>query len=53
MQNGTDEPICKAEIETQLLRTSVWTPSGERGGGVNWETAIDIYNVHAMYKIVN
>ena len=31
-KNGTDEPICKAEIETQRQRTSVWTPSGERWG---------------------
>ena len=26
-KNGTDEPICKAEIETQ--RTNVWTTTGE------------------------
>ena len=46
MQNGTDEPICKAEIETQSLRTSVWTPSGKRRGGMNWEIGIDMYNIH-------
>ena len=46
MQNGTDEPICKAEIETQSLRKSVWTPSRERGGGMNWEIGVDIYNIH-------
>ena len=27
-KNGTDEPICNAEIETQTQRTNVWTPKG-------------------------
>ena len=27
-KNGTDELVCKAEIETQMQRTNVWTPSG-------------------------
>ena len=35
-KNDTDEPICKAEIETQMYRTNAWTPTGERGqGGMN------------------
>ena len=54
-KNGTDEPVCKAEIETQTQRTNVWTPRGESGGwggGVmNWEIGIDIYT--NMYKIGN
>ena len=28
-KNGTDELICKAEIETQMQRTNVWTKKGE------------------------
>ena len=28
-KNGTDESICKAEIETQTERANIWTPSGE------------------------
>ena len=32
-KNGTDEPDCKAEIETQMQRTNVWTPMGKSGGG--------------------
>ena len=44
-KNGTDEPICKAEIETQTQRTHVWTPRGERGGGMNWEIGIDVYTL--------
>ena len=31
-KNGTNEPVCKAEIETQMQRTNVWTPRGESRG---------------------
>ena len=45
-KNGTDEPFYKAEIETQVQRTNVWTPREESGGvvggGMNWEIGIDI-----------
>ena len=41
LKNDTHELICKAEIDTQRQRTNVWTPMGE-GGGMNWETGIDI-----------
>ena len=34
--NDTDEPVCRAEIETQMQRTNVWTPRGESGGGWGW-----------------
>ena len=50
-KNGTDEPVCKAEIETQMQRTNVWTPRGEncRGGGgggvMSWEIGIDMYTL--------
>ena len=33
-KNGIDERICKAEIETQTQRTSVWIA---RGDGMNWD----------------
>ena len=33
-KNGTDELVCKAEIETQMQRTNVWTPTGKAGVGV-------------------
>ena len=29
----TDEPVFRAEIETQMYRTNVWTPRGESGAG--------------------
>ena len=35
-KNGTDEPVCKAEIETQMQRTNIWTPRGESGGVGGW-----------------
>ena len=33
-ENGTDELVCKAEIETQMQRTNVWLPRGE---SVGWD----------------
>ena len=57
-KNGTDEPVCKAEIETQMQRTNVWTPMGESGGwggggGMNWEIGIDIYTLTCIKQITN
>ena len=34
--------------QTQMWRTNVWTPRGESGGGgggMNWETGIDMYTL--------
>ena len=33
-KNCTDEPVFRAEIETHMQRTNVWTPRGESGGGI-------------------
>ena len=45
-KDGTDNLICKTEIEeTQMQRTNIWTPRGERRSGVNWEIGIDIYTL--------
>ena len=67
-KNGTDEPVCRAEIETQMQRTNVWTPRGKSGGGggggggMNWEIGIDMYtlicikwmtNKNLLYKKIN
>ena len=55
-KNGTDEQVCKAEIETQMYRTNVWTPRGESeggGGGMNWEIGIDIYTPICIKQITN
>ena len=56
-KNGTDEPICRAEIETQMQRANVWPPRGESGGGggggINWEIGIDIYTLICIKQITN
>ena len=53
-KNGTDEPVCKVEIETQMQRTNVWIPRSEsRGGGMNWEIGIDIYTLICIKQITN
>ena len=56
-KNGTDEMVCRAEIETQMQRTKVWTPRGESGGGgggvMNWEFGIDIYILICIKWITN
>ena len=56
-KNGTDELVCRAERETQMQRTNVWTLRGEvaggGGGGMNWETGIDIYTLICIKWITN
>ena len=66
-KNGTDEPVCRAEVETQVQRTNVWTPRGERSGGggggvMSWAIGIDMYtlmciklmtNKNLLYKKIN
>ena len=42
-KNGTDEPVCKAEIETQMQRTN----------STNWEIGIDIYTLVCIKQITN
>ena len=31
-KNGTDDLMCKTEIETQTQRTNIWTPRGSGKG---------------------
>ena len=33
LEKCTDEPVCKAEIETQMWRTKAWTSREESGEG--------------------
>ena len=37
LENGTDEPICKAGIDTDVKNRHVDT-DGERKGGTKWES---------------
>ena len=41
-KNGTDELICKTEIETQMQRTN-YEYQRRKWGGMNWETGTDMY----------
>ena len=58
-KNGTDEPVCRAEVETQMQKTNVWTPRGEsRGGGgdggvMNWAIGIDMYTLMCIKLMTN
>ena len=47
-KNGTDEPVCKAEIETDVENKRMDIKGGKQGGGggvMNWEIGIDIYTL--------
>lgn len=33
VENGTDEPMCKVEAESQTQRTKVWAPGEKEGIG--------------------
>ena len=48
-KNGIDL-ICKAELEIQTQRANVWTTKrgGKGGGGMNWETGIDIHTLSIL-----
>ena len=35
-KNGTDEPVSRAEVETQMQRTNVQKPMRGSGGGWQW-----------------
>ena len=47
-KDGTDEPICRAVMETQTQRIDLWTV-GEGEGGMNGESSIHI----TLHKIDN
>ena len=46
-KNGTDEPICRAGIAMQTLRTDLWTQAGWEGeGGVNERATLTYIHYH-------
>ena len=58
LENGTDELVCRAEIETQKQRTNIWTPRGEVSGGgcggvLNWEIGIDMCTLMCIKWMTN
>ena len=54
-KNGTDELVCRAEFETQMQRTNVWTPRGDSGGVVGvWCDELEDWDSHVytdVYKV--
>ena len=43
-KNGTDEPICKAEIKTDLVNKCKAVKEGN-GNEINWEMGINISTI--------
>ena len=52
-QNGTDEPIYKAEIEMEMQRTKIWMPRQEQGDGMDWEVGTDMYKLLCMKQVTS
>ena len=42
-KNGTNEPIYKTEIESQMLKINLGFPKVKGEGGINWEVGNDIH----------
>ena len=36
LKKGTNELICKTEVESQTQKTDLWLPGREVGKGINW-----------------
>ena len=48
-KNGTDEPMCKAEIETEVQNKCMDTKGV--GGGMDWDIGIDICTLLCMKQL--
>ena len=44
-KDGSDEPICKAKMETQRVGNKLLGPTGVQGSRMNWEIWIGIYTL--------
>ena len=51
LENGTDEPICRAGIKTQTQR--LVDPVGDGEDGINKENSTEIYSLSYVKQIVN
>ena len=52
-KNGTDEPVCRAGLETQMQRTDVCGHKVGREGGMNWEIRFDINTLPCVKQIAS
>ena len=49
-KKGTNEPIYKIELESQMQKTNLWLPGSK--WGINWETGIDTYTPLYIKQII-
>ena len=57
-KNGTDEPVCRAEVETDVENTHMDTKGGKLwwggdGGVLNWAIEIDMYTLICIKLMTN
>ena len=53
-KNDTNELIYKTETDSQTLKTNLWLPSEESGGGgINQEIGVNIYTLLYIKQIIN
>ena len=50
LENGADELICKAKVESQMQKTNTYGYQEGKGGGMNQETRIDINTVLTLNR---
>ena len=41
-KTGTNELICKTEVDLLMQKTNLWLP-GDKVGGINWEIGVENY----------
>ena len=57
-KNGTDEQVCKAEIDNTEVENKCMDTKGVKrggwvGGAMNWEIGIDMYTLICIKQITN
>ena len=50
-KNGTDDLICKTEMDTQTYKKKMYGHQRQQGGGMNWEIEIGVIHVHCGYCV--
>ena len=56
LENGTDELVCRAEIETHVENKTCGHQGGKVAGGggvLNWEIGIDMYTLMCIKWMPN
>ena len=57
LENGTDEPVCRAEKDTEVENKHMDIKGGSGwggvGGGMNWAIGIDTYTLMCIKLMTN